>query len=225
MEDYSKETGDSGSLASKLISEVKRKLEAGVEIATALQMLEELQDYLSDNKQVSKFFEANALPLQEAWVGAKFGIAMKFERMRLAPKAQEGFDLIFERGEIAQTFDISEATDRTIDRPEFYKNGPDSWVEDGSDIAKQQALFSKAVGNRLKRKSSTHLVVYVNTGWTPNSTEIWKALHRWHCSFRGKFKQAYLLFGDGLVQIAPELVVVVKWQGYASPEQPENLNE
>lgn len=214
MEDSLKETDDSESLASSLIAQAKQLLEAGLEIDAAIQLIEELQDRLSREKQVSKFFEANALPIQEAWVAAKFGSAMKFERMRLAPKAQEGFDVIFLRGEIEQTFDITEATDRTIDRSAFYRDGPESWVEDGAEIQKQHDLFSKVVGNRLKRKKTKNLIVYVNTGWRPNSDEIWKALYRWHRSFGNKFDEAYLMFGGGLVQIAPELIVLVKWQGY-----------
>lgn len=198
--------------ASDLIQRTIELLAAGPTISVAELLLENVQDELSKIGRESAFFEKQGLPLQEAWVGVQFGNAMKFNAIMLAPKAQIGFDVILFKDGLPHKFDISEATDRTIDRAEKYRTGPKTVLEDDREISRQEDLFEKSVGNRLKRKSTQDLVVYVNTGWLPDDEFVEKLLVRWHQSFKNRFESAYLLLRGGVVQIAPELREISNWR-------------
>ncbi|MBY9066863.1 hypothetical protein K1X12_08120 [Hyphomonas sp. WL0036] len=191
--------------ASELVQRFVSRMAEGQPIHTASRLLDELREDLIKIGRRSAFFESQGLPLQEAWVGIKFGEIMTFDTIYLAAKAQMGFDVVLLKDNVSVQFDITEATDRNVDRAEEYRSGPEMIVEDSGEIARQESLFEKNVGNRLKRKSSDNLIVYVNTGWLPEEKFIEDALIRWHLSFKKKFNSAYLLIRGSVVQLAPEL--------------------
>lgn len=185
-----------------------------IEVAEAL--LDELRDELQAAERTADFFEDRGLPFREAWVGIQFAKLAGYACIRLAPKAQKGYDLTLTKGEERHTFDVTEAMDHSFDRADRYRSGPDTWHEDDEEITRQELLFTKVVGNRLKRKRSPDILVYVNTGWLPDDDEIDATLRRWHDSFSEKFRSAHVLLRRGLVRIAPDFNEVAEWRDRAA---------
>ena len=193
---------------SELFGHAKSTLMAGTTLHEAGTILDQLSESLGTTKRTAEFFEEKGLPLREAWVAIQFGKLMGYERIRLAPKSQEGFDVTLMVGETSSIFDITEARDSSFDREESYRNGPETWEEDNEEISRQEALFSKVVGNRLKRKKTRNLIIYVNTGWLPDARIIEDLVRGWHDRFGEKFESAYLLLGKCVVQISPQYAVI-----------------
>ena len=202
-----------------LFGEARSLLMAGTTLSEAYAILEHIRDSLNDTERTAEFFEDKGLPLREAWVAVQFGLLMGYERICLAPKAQEGFDVTLFAGETSTTFDITEARDYGYDREASYRCGPDTWLEDDEEMSRQEALFSKAVGNRLKKKKTSNLIVYVNTGWLPDDNIIESLTRGWHERFGEKFDSAFLLIGQGVIQISPQYTVI---HHRRSENQPRN---
>ncbi len=159
-------------------------------------------------------FSDAGLGLREAWVGVKFGLAAGYTDFRLAQKAQEGFDLTLSRPGDAWSFDVTEAVDPLRDREAEYVRADGFQHEGHDEITHQHGLFSKVVGNRLKKKQAPtrDVLVYVNTGWLPEDGDLERAFARWHDAFRGSFRSAHLLIRDGIVRIAPDLHELTPWR-------------
>ena len=182
--------------------------------------------------RVAVAFGDSGLPLLEAWVGVEFATLAGFTHLKLAPKAQEGFDVTLRRGTGTTSFDVTEAMDHLRNRHTEFST---EWVffhESDAEMTYQERLFARVVGNRLHRKQSPDkdLILYVNTGWMPEADEVETHLKRWHGYFKDKFRSAYLLLGidgqDGLVQIAPEYREIAPWRGEERPaEPPETMDE
>lgn len=189
-------------------------LQVGQPLVQAKEIVDAALAQLSKRGREDALFSDGGLGLREAWVGVKFGLAAGYTDFRLAQKAQEGFDLTLSRAGETRTFDVTEAVDPLRDREAEYVRATGFQHEGHDEITHQHGLFTKVVGNRLKKKQAParDVLVFVNTGWLPRDEDLEQTIARWHASFRDRFRSAHLLIRDGVVRIAPDLHELTPWR-------------